>query len=102
MLAQKIEEHKADVWLINTGWTGGAYGKTGQRISLKYSRGIIDAIHSGELKKAQYQTYPIFDLQIPTEIPGIPSDKLAQLFKENFTKYQDQATPEIIAAGPKI
>ncbi|KAF9169149.1 Protein kinase C-like 1 [Mortierella sp. AD011] len=122
MLAQKIEEHKADVWLINTGWTGGAYGKTGQRISLKYSRGIIDAIHSGELKKAQYQTYPIFDLHIPIEILGIPSDvlnpakawkgssaeyeqtvkKLAQLFKENFTKYQDQATPEIIAAGPKI
>ncbi|KAF9348747.1 Protein kinase C-like 1 [Mortierella sp. AD094] len=122
MLAQKIEQHKADVWLINTGWTGGAYGKTGQRIALKYSRGIIDTIHSGELKKAQYQTYPIFDLQIPTEIPGIPSDvlnpakawkgspaeyeqtvkRLAQLFKENFTKYQDQATPEIIAAGPKI
>ncbi|KAF9179456.1 Protein kinase C-like 1 [Haplosporangium sp. Z 27] len=122
MLAQKIEQHKADVWLINTGWTGGAYGKSGSRIALKYSRGIIDAIHSGELKKATYQNYPIFDLQIPTEIPGIPSDvlnpakawkgtsseyeqsvhRLAVLFKENFAKYQDQATPDIIAAGPKI
>ncbi|KAG0285787.1 Protein kinase C-like 1, partial [Linnemannia gamsii] len=59
MLASKIEEHKVDVWLINTGWTGGAYGKAGsQRISLKYSRAIIDAIHSGELKQAEFQTYP--------------------------------------------
>ncbi|KAG0309027.1 Protein kinase C-like 1 [Dissophora globulifera] len=122
MLAEKIQHHKADVWLINTGWTGGAYGKTGQRISLKYSRGIIDAIHSGELKKAKYQTYPIFDLQIPETIPGIPDEvlnpatawrgteqeydqavkRLAQLFKENFTKYQDEASSEVIAAGPKI
>ncbi|KAI1316666.1 Protein kinase C-like 1 [Mortierella claussenii] len=122
MLAQKIQEHKADVWLINTGWTGGAYGKTGKRIALKYSRAIIDTIHSGELKKAAYQTYPIFDLEIPKAIPGIPAEvlnpaqawlgsatefdqsvrKLAQLFKENFEKYQDQATPDVIAAGPKF
>ncbi|KAI8359258.1 phosphoenolpyruvate carboxykinase [ATP] [Mortierella sp. GBAus27b] len=122
MLAEKIQQHQVDVWLINTGWTGGAYGKGGQRIALKYSRGIIDAIHSGELKKAQYQTYPIFNLEIPTKVPGIPDEvlnpaaswktnstgydqtvrKLAQLFNENFAKYQDQATADVIAAGPKL
>jgi phosphoenolpyruvate carboxykinase (ATP) len=122
MLAEKIQQHQVDVWLINTGWTGGAYGKGGQRIALKYSRGIIDAIHSGELKKAQYQTYPVFNLEIPTQVPGIPDEvlnpatswktnsteydqtvrKLAQLFNENFAKYQDQATADVIAAGPKL
>ncbi|KAF9146607.1 Protein kinase C-like 1 [Mortierella sp. GBA39] len=124
MLASKIEEHKADVWLINTGWTGGAYGKTGQRISLKYSRAIIDAIHSGELKKAEYQTYPVFGLEIPKAMAGIPGDvlnpaeawkgaearkdfegtvtRLAELFRENFAKYADQASEDVIAAGPKV
>ncbi|KAF9934590.1 Protein kinase C-like 1 [Linnemannia zychae] len=123
MLAQKIEQHNVDVWLINTGWTGGAYGKTGQRISLKYSRAIIDAIHSGELKKAEYQTYPVFGLEIPKAMEGIPSKvlnpaeawgetglmefnqtvkKLAELFNENFAKYQDQASADVIAAGPKL
>ncbi|KAF9439004.1 Protein kinase C-like 1, partial [Entomortierella beljakovae] len=114
MLAEKIQAHKADAWLINTGWTGGAYGKTGSRISLKYTRAIIDAIHSGELTKAEYKNYPTFNLQIPANLPGIPSEvlnpaqswkgpteefnksvaKLARLFNENFAKYQDQASPE--------
>ncbi|KAG0218839.1 Protein kinase C-like 1 [Mortierella sp. NVP41] len=124
MLAQKIQEHCADVWLINTGWTGGAYGKTGQRISLKYSRRIIDAIHSGELKRAEYQTYPVFGLEIPKGVEGIPAEvldpaaawrknggegeflgtvkRLAELFNENFAKYQDQASEDVITAGPKV
>lgn len=122
MLAEKMQQHQADAWLINTGWTGGAYGKTGKRIALKYSRGIIDAIHSGQLKKAAYKTYPIFGLEIPQQVPGIPDEvlnpasawkgdaaefdqtvrKLAQLFNENFAKYQDQATADVIACGPKI
>ncbi|KAI8870740.1 PEP carboxykinase N-terminal domain-containing protein [Ramicandelaber brevisporus] len=112
---------KADAWLINTGWNGGKYGE-GKRISLKYSRAIIDAIHSGELANAEYETYPVFGLQIPKQITGVPSEvlnprtawaageasysetlnKLAALFNENFALYADKATAEIVAAGPKL
>ncbi|KAG0304758.1 Protein kinase C-like 1, partial [Dissophora globulifera] len=121
MLAQKIQEHKADVWLINTGWNGGAYG-TGKRIALKYSRAIIDAIHNGELKTAEFETYPVFGLDIPKAVTGVPAEvlnpavawqgtkddfsstvtKLANLFNENFAKYQDQATEDVVASGPKL
>ncbi|KAI8904723.1 ATP-utilizing phosphoenolpyruvate carboxykinase [Gorgonomyces haynaldii] len=121
MLAEKMKQHKADAWLINTGWNGGAYG-VGKRISLKYSRAIIDAIHSGELSKAEYETYPIFGLQIPKKITGVPSEilhpsktwlgtqesytatlgKLAKLFDDNFKLYADKASPAVIAAGPKV
>ncbi|KAK3817961.1 MAG: phosphoenolpyruvate carboxykinase [ATP] [Linnemannia gamsii] len=122
MLAQKMHDHAADAWLINTGWNGGAYGKTGKRISLKYSRAIIDAIHSGELKKAEFKTYPIFGLEIPTAVSGVPAEvlnpatawqgsssdfeqtvrKLAELFNANFDKYKDQASSDVIEAGPKL
>ncbi|KAF9577725.1 Protein kinase C-like 1, partial [Lunasporangiospora selenospora] len=121
MLAAKMQEHSASAWLINTGWNGGAYGQPGgKRISLRYSRAIIDAIHSGELDNAEYETYPIFGLQIPKAVTHVPAEvlnpatawqgakgdfdetvtKLARLFSENFAKYQDQATEDVIAAGP--
>ncbi|ORX63943.1 ATP-utilizing phosphoenolpyruvate carboxykinase [Basidiobolus meristosporus CBS 931.73] len=121
MLAEKMKEHKTNVWLINTGWNGGAYG-VGERISIKYSRAIINAIHSGELEKVEFEAYPVFNLMIPktcSEVPDVilnpvsswqgPKEefestlrKLAGLFQENFKIYQDQATEEIIAAGPKV
>ncbi|KAJ3215655.1 Protein kinase C-like 1 [Clydaea vesicula] len=121
MLAEKMKQHKADAWLINTGWNGGAYG-VGKRISLKYSRAIIDAIHSGELAKASYVNYDVFNLSIPTSCPGVPSDvlnpgkswlgdkasfekttkDLAKLFVNHFATYADKATPDILAAGPKV
>jgi ATP-dependent phosphoenolpyruvate carboxykinase len=120
MLAEKMKCHKADAWLVNTGWNGGAYG-VGKRISLKYSRAIIDAIHSGELANAEYEVYPTFGLSIPKKVTGVPSEilhpsktwlgtqdsygatvkKLANLFNENFKTYADQATPDILAAAPK-
>ncbi|KAJ2541228.1 Protein kinase C-like 1, partial [Coemansia sp. RSA 1933] len=103
MLAQKMQENSVNVWLVNTGWNGGAYGE-GKRISLKYSRAIIDAIHSGELEKAEYTNYGVFNLQIPTAVTNVPAKvldpsqawlgspeeftgtitKLAQLFQTNF------------------
>ena len=79
MLADKMQHHAADAWLINTGWNGGAYG-VGKRISLKYSRAIIDAIHSGALAKVEYETYDKFGLQIPKTCPGVPSDILNVIF----------------------
>ncbi|CAB4437118.1 unnamed protein product [Rhizophagus irregularis] len=119
MLAEKMEQHSANAWLVNTGWNGGAYG-IGERIKLKYSRAIIDAIHSGELAQAEYENYEIFNLQIPKTCSEVPSEilhpaktwkgsqesyvstrnLLAQRFIENFKLYQDQTTLEVVNAGP--
>jgi phosphoenolpyruvate carboxykinase (ATP) len=113
MLAEQMKEHNASAWLVNTGWTGGPYSGAkgnlsgGSRISLKHTRAIIDAIHSGILDdptQTQYETYPVFGLQIPTNVPGVPREllsplkcwkgtresyantveKLARLFMENY------------------
>jgi phosphoenolpyruvate carboxykinase (ATP) len=104
LLAKLMDEHKANAWLINTGWNGGAYG-TGKRISLKYTRAIIDAIHSGELLSAQYEREDFFGLDVPCAVQGVPSEvlhprsawsntsaydaaalKLKGMFEENYAK----------------
>ena len=125
MLAEKMKSHGADAWLINTGWTGGRYG-VGSRISIKYTRAIIDAIHSGELSESETTETGTFSLRVPKTCTGVPSnvllpenswgdkgdfDKtlkhLAELFVNNFEKFADGAglvSPElaatIVAAGP--
>lgn len=120
MLAEKMGKHGADCWLVNTGWSGGAYG-TGKRMSLKHTRAIIDAIHSGELSTAETELFPTFNLHIPTSCSNVPSElldprkawsdkaafeadlqKLAGMFRTSFSKYEDRATPEVIAAGPQV
>ena len=120
MLAEKMQEHQANVWLVNTGWNGGAYG-TGKRISLKYTRAIINAIHSGELDDVETFESPIFNFQIPTHCTGVPDkvldpakawqgsddfertlENLGQRFISNFKTFEDQATPDILAAGPQL
>ncbi|KAJ3101382.1 Protein kinase C-like 1 [Phlyctochytrium bullatum] len=124
MLAEKMAEHKASAWLINTGWCGGAYG-TGNRISLKYSRAIIDAIHAGELEsddESLFDVYPVFNLRIPKRITGVPAEvldprkswmgskesfeatvnKLGSLFKKNFVQYEAKASDAVRAAGPAL
>ncbi|KAF9388413.1 Protein kinase C-like 1 [Podila verticillata] len=121
MLADKIRTHKANVWLVNTGWAGGDV-HLGKRIALKYSRAIIDGIHSGSLNNVEYEKYPVFGLDIPKAVPNVPAEvlnprsawgaataefdgtvrKLASLFNENFAKYSSEATDEVIAAGPQI
>ncbi|MCA9184946.1 MAG: phosphoenolpyruvate carboxykinase (ATP) [Pirellulaceae bacterium] len=120
LLAEKIRRHGSQTWLINTGWTGGGYG-VGKRMSLPHTRAIIDAIHDGSLIKAKTVADPIFNLQIPTECPGVPAkiltpkscwqdsdayetaaNKLAELFERNFVKFADQASDEIKSAGPHV
>jgi len=120
LLAAKLEQHGAQTWLVNTGWTGGAYGK-GKRMSIKHTRTIIDAIHSGALAKAPTQIDPIFGVSVPTELEGVPSEvliprntwtdpaafdstakKLAMLFATNFAQYESKASKAIRDAGPKI
>jgi len=119
LLAQKMKEHKVNVWLINTGWSGGSYG-IGSRIKLKFTRAIIDAIHAGTLAKAPTKADPIFGIHTVTEVPHVPSEmlipehtwadkeafaatakKLAGLFIANFKKFEDGAAVEVKAAGPK-
>jgi phosphoenolpyruvate carboxykinase (ATP) len=122
MLAEKIEQHSANAWLLNTGWVGAGATSGGKRCPLKYTRAILDAIHSGELAKVEYETYETFNLAVPKTCTGVPSEllnpknawsqghesfknevtKLGTLFVENFKKYESEATPEVIAAGPDI
>ena len=119
LLAEKIEKHKVNVWLINTGWSGGSYG-AGARIKLKFTRAIIDAIHAGMLARAPTQRDPIFGIHVVTEVPGVPAEilipertwadksefacasrKLAGLFIANFKKYESGSAPGVKAAGPE-
>jgi phosphoenolpyruvate carboxykinase (ATP) len=119
-LSDKISQHKASAWLLNTGWVGSSAAKGGKRCPLKYTRAILDAIHSGELAKVEYENFPVFNLNVPKSCPGVPSEilnptnawtdgadsfnteikKLASKFTDNFNKYADQATTEVKAAGP--
>lgn len=120
MLAERIHAHKADAWLINTGWIGGSYG-VGKRISLAHTRAILDAIHNGELAKAEYEEFGVFNLKIPRSCTGVPPEvlhperswkdqeafkitvlKLGQLFIENFETFADKAGQNVLAAGPII
>ena len=117
---KKLKESNANVWLINTGMTGGAYG-VGSRMSLKYTRALITEALNGNLENVEYETLPIFNFQIPKSCPGVPSEilnprntwankdeydtkakELAVKFRENFKKYEQQASEDILAAAPQI
>jgi phosphoenolpyruvate carboxykinase (ATP) len=119
LLAEKMRTHKARVWLVNTGWGGGAYG-TGKRISLKNTRAILDAIHNGTLANPKKERDPIFGFDVVTDVPRVPPEilrpreswsdksaydaaakKLAGLFNKNFETYAAGASAEVKAAGPK-
>ncbi|AJS51199.1 CCQ_1a_G0025420.mRNA.1.CDS.1 [Saccharomyces cerevisiae] len=122
MLATKMSQHKANAYLINTGWTGSSYVSGGKRCPLKYTRAILDSIHDGSLANETYETLPIFNLQVPTKVNGVPAEllnpaknwsqgeskyrgavtNLASLFVQNFKIYQDRATPDVLAAGPQL
>jgi phosphoenolpyruvate carboxykinase (ATP) len=119
-LARRIEAGNCQVWLLNTGWTGGGYG-VGNRISIKYSRAMLHAALDDRLDNAQYHTDPVFGLDIPTEVPGVPTEVLtprntwadksaydakaaevASMFRERFAaKYEAQVSDAVKNAGPK-
>jgi phosphoenolpyruvate carboxykinase (ATP) len=113
-----MDAHGVNVWLVNTGWTGGQYG-TGARIKLRYTRAIISAIHDGSLATSPTQLDSPFGLAQVVACPGVPEEvlvpercwkdaaqyrstasKLANLFRDNFKLFARQMTPEVIAAGP--
>ena len=117
MLGERIKEHNTAVYLINTGWSGGPYG-VGSRISLKHSRAMVTAALTGALDIVRYGHNDLFNLDVPTECPGVPGGlldpgstwqdrdsyllsarKLAQMFRENFAKFEG-VDPAVAAAGP--
>ena len=119
MLATKMAEHGTSVWLVNTGWSGGAHG-VGSRIDLPHTRAIIDAIHRGELQGSATAMDPVFGLEMVVEVPGVPPEilvprdtwadreayddvaaRLAGLFRQNFDKYADHCEPAVRESGPR-
>ncbi len=118
MLGDKIRTHNTVVYLINTGWSGGPYG-VGKRVSIKHSRAMVTAALTGALDIVKYRHDDLFNLDVPTECPGVPSEvldpkstwqerdaydlsakKLAQMFVDNFKKFKT-VDPTIVNAGPK-
>ncbi len=119
LLGEKIAKHNTKSWLINTGWTGGPYG-VGKRMKIEYTRAMLNAALSGDLDNAETFEEPIFGLKIPKAIAGVPSEilntrntwedkqkydtaltKLANMFIENFKKFEANSSDKIRTAGPK-
>jgi phosphoenolpyruvate carboxykinase (ATP) len=119
MLGELLTQHDAKVWLVNTGWTGGAYG-TGKRMKLSYTRAMVKAALAGTLDDAPTTIDPIFGLAVPNAVPDVPAGvldargtwndgtaydaqarKLAGMFRDNFGKFGEQVSATIAGAGPK-
>ncbi len=120
MLGQKMQDHNVNVWLVNTGWTGGEFG-VGQRMSLKYTRAMITAALEGRLDNMDYTEHPVFGVAMPNGCPNVPdsvlnpkgtwsdpvaydnkANFLAKAFRDNFKQFEDKASEETLAAAPKI
>ena len=123
MLSKKMQEAGVNVWLVNTGWTGGPYG-VGTRMKLKYTRAMISAAMNGSLEdanKGNYHVHSVFGVQQPRTCPNVPTevlsprqtwnndegyyktaDKLANSFRDNFKKFESYANAEIMAGAPNI
>ncbi len=120
LLGRKMEQHPVNIWLVNTGWTGGPYG-VGHRFDLPYTRAMISAALEGKLDNVEYATDPVFGLHFPTTCPGVPDEvlnpratwtdkaaydakarQLAQAFIDNFQRFADYADDEIRSALPKV
>ena len=120
MLGERIARHDAKVWLVNTGWTGGPVG-VGKRMKLQYTRAMVNAAIAGKLDDATFVPDPIFQVGVPTEVPGVPKEvlnaratwsdraaydakakELAAKFAANFEKFASTADPDVLAAAPKL
>ncbi len=120
MLGEKMKKHNVNVWMINTGWSGGPYG-VGQRMKLAYTRAMITAALEGKLDNVELEAHPVFGMMMPKECPGVPAeilnprntweDKtayderakwLAQHFIKNFEQYSSGVNQETLDAAPKV
>ena len=119
MLSDRLRQHRAPVWLINTGWTGGPYG-VGRRIKLSYTRAMVHAVLGGELDAVPFSPDPLFGVDVPASCPGVPPEVLRQreswkdpqafderaralagLFRENFKNYAHEVPEAVRQAGPR-
>jgi len=119
MLGKLIDQHESDVWLVNTGWTGGPFG-VGTRMKLSHTRAMVHALLQGELHSAPVERDPLFGLAVPKAIANVPAEalrprdtwsdtsaydaqarKLAAMFRENFAKFERFVPPSVAAAGPQ-
>ena len=120
LLGEKLKKNKVNVWLVNTGWSGGSYG-VGSRMKLSYTRAMITAAITGELEKGKFETLPVFGLHFPSACPNVPveilnprntwkdknaydtkANSLAVAFVKNFAQYAEYANEEILAAAPRV
>jgi phosphoenolpyruvate carboxykinase (ATP) len=120
MLGQRIARHRANVWLVNTGWTGGPYG-TGSRIEIRFTRAMIRAALTGVLDTVRYERDPTFNVDVPTSCPDVPAQvltprhtwasladydrqgaRLAQMFAENFKAFEGEVAAGVRGAGPRV
>ncbi len=120
LLKEYIKKHDVDVWLVNSGWTGGIYG-VGRRMPIKATRTLLTAALNGSLKNADFRTDPYFGFSVPTSVPGVEPhllnpfktwkdkaefDKTARqlvgMFQKNFTKYESHVSADIKAAAPEV
>jgi phosphoenolpyruvate carboxykinase (ATP) len=117
MRGTKLGEHGANVWLVNTGWTGGPFGE-GTRMPIAATRALLHAALSGELHDVEFRADEVFGFDVPVAVPGVESSlldprstwsdreaydrkarELAQMFRENFERFAD---PELAEAGPRL
>lgn len=120
LLGEKLARHGSEVWLVNTGWTGGPYGQ-GHRMPLAYTRAMVKAILAGTLAEVPAHPDPVFGVWVPESCPGVPPEilqprntwadpgaydaqaaRLARMFQENFRQFDGTVGPEVVAAGPRI
>jgi phosphoenolpyruvate carboxykinase (ATP) len=119
MLGRRLREHGAQVWLVNTGWTGGGYG-AGTRLKLAHTRAMVHAALDGRLGSGGFVPDPVFGVDVPADVPGVPRDvltpratwkdgsaydaaaaKVAKMFRDNFLKFESQVAADVRAAGPR-
>jgi phosphoenolpyruvate carboxykinase (ATP) len=120
MLSERLERFDVPVWLVNTGWTGGPYG-TGERMRIDHTRTMVRAALSGALDDVEYDLDPVFGVEVPRSVPGVPdsilrprdtwsdpaaydakAQELAAMFVENFSAYADGVDDDVRAAGPHV
>ncbi len=120
MLGERLDRHDVPVWMINTGWTGGPYG-IGQRMNIAQTRVMVRAALEGQLAGTPTVTDPVFRVEVPVRVPGVPPElltpratwadgnaydaqarKLATMFADNFERFAERVSPEVAAAGPRV
>ncbi len=121
LLGERIAQHGADVWLVNTGWTGGPEGAGGHRMSIAYTRAMVTAALTGALAQVETVPDPVFGVGVPISCPGVPPEvlqprstwadpaaydakarDLAERFHANFAEFANAVPPEVAAAGPHV